>query len=107
VSAPHLGLRHNFTVSPDFLDCVTRTTIALDDAVTSADVIATVVVARCRVELAASQAQSTEFTARLMPVLTASVIVHRRQVQQRQGPRPPLAPIPAVPASGPVLRPTT
>jgi hypothetical protein len=92
-------------VSLDFVDCVARTTIALDDAVTSADVVATSVLAKCRAELSATQAGSIEFTARVMPVLVASVIVHREQVRQRQAPQQPLAPLPNAPANRPAIKP--
>lgn len=94
------------SVTPDFVDCVARTTIALDDAVTSADSIATGVLAKCRSELPAIQAGSSEFTARVMSVLVASVMVHREQVRQR-GPERPLAPLPNAPANRPVIKPTT
>lgn len=94
------------TVTPEVATCVARWTIALDDATSSPDIIALAVRDKCRPELTAAQAGDAAFNERLMPVLTASVIVYRAQVRQR-GPEKPLSPLPNAPARRAVVKPST
>lgn len=65
-----------------FQACIKRTIPALDDRVSSADVVASGVFGACRGELTPNLAQSEVFANGVLPGLTAEVLELRRQARQ-------------------------
>lgn len=66
-----------------FRACLKRTIPAIDDLISSADVVASAVFAACRSELTPFLAKNKVFEERVLPGVTALVLKHRQIARQR------------------------